>query len=264
MIINAKPNTSFEKDKTTLAKEQLNNLLVLRDIAENVDAANRRIMAKEVKVDDCYITSPSARVSASAEISVKESCAYVSRGGTKLKAAIDAFAVSVAGKNCLDIGASTGGFSDCMLQEGAARVACVDVNYGQLAWKIRTDARTCVFERTNIKNADAEELGAPFDVVTIDVSFIGLAQLAPVIARFCYNSSSKKTTELLALVKPEFEACAFEVEGGRVSNDDVHTRCVNEVKSALQKCNFEVIDVIESPIRGKKKGNKEFLLYAKR
>lgn len=245
-----------------MAKQQLNNEMVARGLASSADEATRRILAREVKVNGEFVTSPAAKFSENAEIEVKETCAYVSRGGIKLKAAIDAFEVDLSGKNCLDIGASTGGFSDCMLQEGAARVACVDVNYGQLAWKIRVDERACVFERTNIKHAEPEALGAPFDAIAIDVSFIGLAQLSHVIAQFCYNSNDKKT-ELLALVKPEFEAEASEVQGGRVTSEEVRLRTVDEVKSALQAENFEVVNVIESPIKGKKKGNKEFLLYAK-
>ena len=246
-----------------MAKEQLNKLLVKRGLAECSDEATRMILAREVKVNDAFVTSQGVLVDTSAEIEIKAPCKYVSRGGIKLKAAIDAFNVHVSGKNCLDIGSSTGGFSDCLLQEGAARVACVDVNYGQLAWKIRTCKRAKVFERTNIKKADPETLGSPFDIVVIDVSFIGLSQLAPVIARFCYNLSDIKYTELIALVKPEFEAEVSEIEGGKVSDESVHARTVQEVKDALEKCDFEVIDVMESPITGKKKGNKEFLLYAR-
>ena len=246
-----------------MAKEQLNKLIVTRGLAENVDDANRRIIAHEVKVNDSYVISPSLTIDINAVIEVREGSTYVSRGGVKLKGAVDAFHIEVVGKNCLDIGSSTGGFSDCLLQEGAARVACVDVNYGQLAWRIRTSERTDVFERTNIKKADPNALGAPFDIIVIDVSFIGLSQLAPVIARFCYNFNDKKSTELVALVKPEFEAEVSEIKDGKVSDESVHRRTVEEVKGALERCNFRVIDVIESPIKGKKKGNKEFLLYAK-
>ena len=246
-----------------MAKEQLNKLIVTRGLAKSVDDANRRIIAREVKVNNAFVTFPYSMVDKNASIEAKQKCTYVSRGGIKLKGAIDTFHIDVSDKNCLDIGASTGGFSDCLLQEGAARVACVDVNYGQLAWKIRTSKRTDVFERTNIKKADPKTLGAPFDIIVIDVSFIGLAKLAPVIAHFCYNLNDKKNTELVALVKPEFEAAVSEIKGGKVSDESVHKRTVTEVKDALEKCDFEVIDVTESPILGKKKGNKEFLLYAK-
>ena len=247
-----------------MAKEQLNNLIVARGLAKDVDDATRRIIAREVKVNDAYVTSPCELIDAEAEIAVKSELAYVSRGGIKLKAAVDAFDVEVSGKNCLDIGASTGGFTDCLLQGGAARVACVDVNYGQLAWKIREDSRVDVFERTNIKNAEPDKIGAPFDVVVIDVSFIGLATLAPVIEKFCYDENSVNRTDLLALVKPEFEAARSENEGGLVEDENVRQRTVEEVKEALSLCNFTVLDVIESPIKGKKKGNTEFLLHAKK
>ncbi|MDO4841553.1 MAG: TlyA family RNA methyltransferase [Phoenicibacter congonensis] len=245
-----------------MAKERLNKLLCDRGFAASLDEANRKILAKEVKVNDSYLTTPSEMVPADARIEVKVTCAYVSRGGIKLKGAIDAFDVKVAGKNCIDIGSSTGGFSDCLLQEGAGRVACVDVNYGQLAWEVRQNERSAVFERTNIKKADPQELGAPFDLIVIDVSFIGLASLAPVLKRFAHEPAEEKT-ELVALVKPEFEASHEENVGGLVADDDVRERTVAEVKAALSEQGFTVQDVIESPIRGKKKGNKEFLLYAK-
>ena len=246
-----------------MAKEQLNNLIVARGLAKDVDDATRRIIAREVKVNDAYVTSPCEFVDAEAEIAVKSELAYVSRGGIKLKAAIEAFEVEISGKNCLDIGSSTGGFTDCLMQEGAVRVACVDVNYGQLAWKIREDARVDVFERTNIKSADPNKLGSPFDVVVVDVSFIGLATLAPVIEKFCYDEKNANRTDLLALVKPEFEAARGENEGGLVEDENVRQRTVEEVKEALTQCNFAVLNVIESPIKGKKKGNTEFLIHAK-
>lgn len=245
-----------------MAKERLNKLLCERGCAASLDEANRKILAKEVKVNDSYLTTPSELVPFDAEIEVKETCPYVSRGGIKLKGAIDAFGVKVLGKNCIDIGSSTGGFSDCLLQEGAGRVACVDVNYGQLAWEVRQNERSAVFERTNIKKADPQELGSPFDLIVIDVSFIGLASLAPVLKRFAHEPAEGKT-ELVALVKPEFEASHDENVGGLVADDDVRERTVAEVKVALSEQGFCVQDVIESPIRGKKKGNKEYLLYAK-
>ena len=245
-----------------MAKERLNKLMCERGCAASLDEANRKILAKEVKVNDSYLTTPSELVPVDAQIEVKETCPYVSRGGIKLKGAIDAFDVKVYGKNCIDIGSSTGGFSDCLLQEGAGRVACVDVNYGQLAWEVRQNERSAVFERTNIKKADPQELGAPFDLIVIDVSFIGLASLAPVLKRFAHEPAEGKT-ELVALVKPEFEASHEENVGGLVADDDVRERTVAEVKAALSEQGFTVQDVIESPIRGKKKGNKEFLLYAK-
>lgn len=246
-----------------VVKEQLNSLMVKRSLVSGVDEATRRILAREVKVEDEFVTSPNLKVDVLSNIELKPSCDFVSRGGVKLKKAIDSFEIDVKGRSCLDIGSSTGGFSDCLLQEGAGRVACVDVNYGQLAWKIRTDERVDVFERTNIKEARPEAIGAPFDIVVIDVSFIGLAQLARTIASFCYSEEDEKTTQLVALVKPEFEACRSENEGGLVKDENVQMRCIDEVSDALVAQGFVVCGVKRSPIRGKKKGNTEFLLYAK-
>lgn len=195
-------------------------------------------------------------VSPDADIYVKGAKRFVSRGGEKLQGALDAFGISVAGKRCLDIGSSTGGFTDCLLQAGAQEVVCVDVNYGQLAWKVRSDARVRVFERTNIKTADPEELGAPFDVIVIDVSFIGLASLAPVFPRL-----SRPGTQFIGLVKPQFESRHEETDRGVVRDEGVRLRTVEEVKDALRRVGFSVRDVAASPIAGPK-GNIEYLIYS--
>ena len=246
-----------------MAKEQLNKLLVERNLCVNIDEADRRIVAREVKVDDVYITTPGTKIETDSEITIKTGCEYVSRGGLKLKAAIDAFNITVEDKKCLDIGSSTGGFSDCLLKEGAGKVACVDVNYGQLAWEIRTNPNVEVFERTNIKHVQKNDIGAPFDIIVIDVSFIGLASLAPVIANLCFGKEDENQTELIALVKPEFEAKRAENKNGRIEDEEVRARTVEEVKQALEENGFEVVGEIESPIKGKKKGNTEHLIYAK-
>ena len=167
----------------------------------------------------------------------------MSRGGHKLQGALDAFGQDVRGLRCLDIGSSTGGFSDCLLQAGAASVACVDVNYGQLAWKLRQDPRVSVFERVNIKLADPVELGAPFDVLVADLSFIGLAALAPVFARL-----SQPGTVFIGLVKPQFESRPDEPERG-------------VVRAALADAGFDATGVVESPITGPE-GNVEYLVRA--
>ena len=157
---------------------------------------------------------------------------------------------------CIDIGSSTGGFSDCLLQAGAASVACVDVNYGQLAWKLRQDPRVSVFERTNIKLADPGSLGAPFDMLVADLSFIGLAQLAPVFARLSHPGSI-----FIGLVKPQFESRAGETEGGVVRDAAVRERTVAEVREALEDAGFDATGVVESPITGPE-GNVEYLVRA--
>ena len=162
---------------------RLDALLVEQGYFADADAVLRAVLAREVRVDDVYVSSAALKVKPDADIFVRGGKRFVSRGGHKLQGALDAFGQSVAGLKCIDIGSSTGGFTDCLLQAGAASVACVDVNYGQLAWQLRQDDRVCVFERVNIKLADPAELGAPFDLLVADLSFIGLAALAPVFAR---------------------------------------------------------------------------------
>lgn len=237
-------------------KVRLDALLVRRELFPDADAAARAVYAREVRVGDAYAASPAMQVAPDADIFVKGAKRFVSRGGEKLQGALDAFGVSVEGKRCIDVGSSTGGFSDCLLQAGATSVTCVDVNYGQLAWEVRSDPRVTVFERTNIKKADPHELGAPFDIIVIDVSFIGLAALAGTLAAL-----SDSGTELLALVKPQFESKRGETEGGVVRDQSVRERVVREVEDALECVGFAVQGACESPITGPK-GNVEYLVYA--
>lgn len=235
---------------------RLDTYLVEQEYFQNTDEALRAVIAGQVLVDDVVATSAAAKITPDSQVRVRGQKQYVSRGGHKLKGAIDAFRVNVSGLNCLDVGSSTGGFSDCLLQEGAKSVACVDVNYGQLDWKIRSDSRVHVFERTNIKDASCEDLDGPFDAIVIDVSFIGLASLASHIARF-----SKKGTILLALVKPQFESKVGEAEGGVVHDEEVRLRCVSEVEESLSDNGFAVKGFVESPIKGPA-GNVEYIVYA--
>ena len=235
---------------------RLDDLLVERGEFPDRDAALRAVMAREVRVDDMYATSAAIKVAPTADIFIRGRKQFVSRGGKKLQGALDAFKQDVAGMNCLDIGSSTGGFTDCLLQAGAASVACVDVNYGQLAWRLRQDGRVAVFERTNIKLADPAALGAPFDVLVADLSFIGLAQLAPVFARL-----SREGSVFLGLVKPQFESRPGEAEGGVVRDETVRGRVVEEVRAALEDAGFRTTGVVESPITGPE-GNVEYLVRA--
>lgn len=280
MSSNGKPKTS---------KVRLDELLVARGEFASVEEAMRAVLAHEVRVGDEYVASAAIKVDPNSDIHVKDAKRFVSRGGVKLQGALDAFGQSVEGKRCIDIGSSTGGFTDCLLQAGAASVACVDVNYGQLAWKIRQDARVRVFERTNIKLADPIELGAPFDIIVVDVSFIGLASLAPVFARLshgalgggsgidddlpglgasAYGTASSadalqiaSPTVLIALVKPQFESAMGETDHGVVRDPQVRERTVTEVRAALEEVGFSVTDAMPSPITGPK-GNVEYLVRA--
>lgn len=246
---------------------RLDDLLVARGTFASRDEVLRAVIAREVRVDDVYVASAAVAVAPDVDVFVKGRKAFVSRGGRKLQGALDAFGQSVAGLRCIDVGASTGGFTDCLLQSGAASVACVDVNYGQLAWKLRQDGRVRAFERTNIRTADPAALGAPFDVLVADLSFIGLAGLAGVFAALCRPGSV-----LVALVKPQFESQPGETCGGVVTDADVRARTVDEVCEALVRAGFDVGGgpnaqpeaaggVVESPIRGPE-GNVEYLVRA--
>lgn len=237
-------------------KLRLDELLVARGDFPDVAAALRAVIAREVRVDDVYPSSAAVLVREDADIFVKGRKTFVSRGGHKLQAALDAFAQKVEGLRCCDVGSSTGGFTDCLLRSGAAEVVCIDVNYGQLAWKIRQDARVRVFERTNVKTVSVEELGGPFDLVVVDVSFIGLASLASVLAGLCGIDGT-----LIALVKPQFESRHDETERGVVRDEAVRARTVEEVRCALEDAGFAASGVIESPLHGPQ-GNVEYLIRA--
>lgn len=237
-------------------KIRLDELLVEQGVFPDAGTVLRAVLAHEVKVDDVYVTSAAIKVAPDADIVVKGRKKFVSRGGHKLQGALDAFGQDVSGMRCMDIGSSTGGFSDCLLQAGAGSVACVDVNYGQLAWKLRQDPRVAVFERTNIKLADPAELGAPFDLLVADLSFIGLAALAPTFARF-----AQAGTIFIGLIKPQFESQHDETDHGIVRDEAVRLRTVDEVRAALEAAGFECTGVTESPITGHE-GNVEYLVRA--
>ncbi len=237
-------------------KIRLDELMVRQGLAADAGEALRLVLAHQVKVGDEYPTSAAVRVSPDAVVEVKGRKRYVSRGGFKLQGALYAFGQDVHGLRCIDIGSSTGGFTDCLLQAGAASVACVDVNYGQLAWSIRQDERVSVFERTNIRLADPAELGAPFDLLVADLSFIGLAALAPTFARLCAEGSV-----FIGLVKPQFESRHEETDHGVVRDAAVRERVVDEVSAALAAEGFDVGGVVESPITGPE-GNVEYLVRA--
>ena len=237
-------------------KVRLDDLLVERGVFADAGEVLRACMAREVRVDDVYVSSAAVKVRPDADIFVKGRRQYVSRGGRKLQGALDAFGQDVRGLRCIDIGSSTGGFTDCLLQAGATSVTCVDVNYGQLAWKLRQDERVRVFERTNIKTADPVDLGAPFDLIVIDVSFIGLAALAPTFPPLCHEGSV-----FIGLVKPQFESRHDETDHGVVRDEAVRLRTVDEVRTALEGVGFAVDGVVESPITGPE-GNVEYLVRA--
>ena len=241
-----------------MKKIRLDDLLVNKGVYATKDDVARAVIAHEVKVGDSYATSAAMLVAYDAEVSCKAAKRYVSRGGVKLQAALEAFNQNVTMLHCIDIGCSTGGFTDCLLQAGAESVVAVDVGYGDFAWKLRNDPHVTLFERTNIRIADPESLGAPFDLLVADLSFIGLASLAPTFALLC-----KQGSVFIGLIKPQFESRHGETDSrGVVQDESVRIRTVQEVEDALADAGFITTGIIESPIKGKQSGNVEYLIRA--
>jgi len=235
-------------------RKQLDLLVVDRGLATNRTQARGLIMAGEVMVNGQTRTKPGMMAPADATVAVRKPPRYVSRGGLKLEAAIDRLAVNVQGRVCADIGASTGGFTDCLLQHGAARVYAVDVGYGQLAWTLRQDARVVVIERTNVRHLTS--LPEPVDLVTVDVSFISLGLVLPVV-----RSYLRPEGEVVALIKPQFEAGRDQVgKGGVVRDPAVHRAVLRELGHWAEAAGWAVIGLVLSPLRGPA-GNAEFFIH---
>ncbi|MBI3665893.1 MAG: TlyA family RNA methyltransferase [Acidobacteria bacterium] len=238
-------------------KARLDRLLVERGLAESREKAQALILAGQVRVDGQKAEKPGHAVPAGVELQVLgPPLKYVSRGGLKLEAALERFAIDVQGKVCLDIGASTGGFTDCLLQRGAARVYAVDVGAGQLDWKLRRDPRVAVREGINARYLKWEGVGEPVDLVTCDVSFISVTLILPVLAPFLREGS-----RIVVLAKPQFEAGRGQVgKGGIVRDPEVQSRVVEKVSRAVGALGFRQVEAMESPILGAE-GNREFLVY---
>ncbi|MDI3341501.1 MAG: TlyA family RNA methyltransferase [Sphaerobacter sp.] len=232
-------------------------LLVARGLAENRSRARALIMAGAVRSGDRLIDKPGLTLPPDAPLTVQERPRFVSRGGEKLEAALQRFAIDVAGRVCADFGASTGGFTDVLLQRGAARVYAIDVGYGQLDYRLRQDPRVVVLDRTNVRYL--ESLPEPIDLVTIDVSFISLALVLPAALRVL-----KPDGECVALVKPQFEAGRDKVgKGGVVRDPRVHREVLRRVLAEAAALGFRVRGLMPSPIRGPA-GNVEFLVWLSR
>lgn len=241
-------------------KKRLDQLLVEKGIIHSRTRGRALIMTGKVRVNDQVIEKPGALVSPSDEIFLKEAdIPYVSRGGLKLEEALRIYKINVTGCICLDVGASTGGFSDCLLQHGAARVYAVDVGYGQLAWKLRQDSRVVVIERTNVRHLSPDAIPRPIDIISIDVSFISLKIVIPAVAEFMHPDSL-----LIALIKPQFEVGRGQVGKGGVVRDPVLHHQVNKaISDFAAEIGLVPEPVIASPILGPK-GNKEFLILCKK
>ena len=240
-------------------KTRLDRLLVERGLASSREQARRLIMAGEVQVSGRVVDKPGRLVPEDAPVEVRRQPRYVSRGGLKLEAALDRFGLDVSGKVAVDVGASTGGFTDCLLQRGAAKVYAVDVGYGQLAWKLRQDPRVIPLERTNIRYLEALPGGELADLAVIDASFIGLRLVLPATLRLL-----KPDGQVIALVKPQFEAGRQDVgRGGVVRDPQVHRRVLEEVAALAQELGLTVAGLTVSPAPGPA-GNVEFLIWLTR
>ena len=244
-----------------MPRERIDKLLVERGLADSRTKAQALVMAGAVLVNEQLIHKPSELFSQDANIRIKESATqrYVSRGGIKLEAALREFNVEVNGLLCLDVGASTGGFTDCLLQHGARRVVALDVGHNQLDWKIRNDSRVEVREAVNARHLTPDDFDDKFDLVTIDVSFISLTKIVRAVVALLTDAG-----RVIALIKPQFEVGKDEVgKGGIVKDPSQHARVISEVNAAAGSLGLKNAGVIESPITGAD-GNIEFLaLYWK-
>lgn len=241
---------------TKSKKERLDILLVEKGIFPTREKAKSAIMAGEVLVEGERVNKSGQRIKVESNISViKKETAFVSRGGEKLEKALKVFNVNVKGKRVIDVGASTGGFTDCLLKYGAEKVYCIDVGYGQLAWKLQRDSRVVVIDRTNIRYLTADKFDDLFDLATIDVSFISLDKVLPAV----YNLIKEKG-EVVALIKPQFEAGReFIQRGGVVKKKEVHQMVIEKVGEKAQKIGFGIQGITFSPLK-KTSGNIEYLI----
>lgn len=241
-------------------KVRLDLYLVENNLVSGRDLAKSLIMEGKVYVNNQKADKAGLQVGEKDKVELRgETLKYVSRGGLKLEKAMNVFPISLNEKVAMDIGASTGGFTDCMLQNGAKKVFAVDVGYGQLAWKLRTDERVVNMERTNIRFVTMEDIGEELDFASIDVAFISLKLVLPVAKNLL-----KENGELVALIKPQFEAGREKVgKKGVVRDPEVHKEVICEITMFAQENGFEVLALEFSPIRGPE-GNIEYLMYAKK
>lgn len=247
-----------------MPKERLDKLLVARGLVYSRERAQSLILAGKVLVDDQKIDKAGAQVSSDSAIRLLgEDLRYVSRGGLKLECALNHWRINVAGKICLDVGASTGGFTDCLLQYGAARVLAIDTGYGQMDFKLRQDPRVRLLEKTNARYLTHDALGETADVIVMDVSFISATLVLPAVVASAFPSREDRSEkQMVVLVKPQFEAGREQVgKGGIVRDETAQVKSLEKVRTAVAQLGAMQTDSIDSPILGSE-GNREFLLYA--
>ncbi|MBS0183421.1 MAG: TlyA family RNA methyltransferase [Nitrospira sp.] len=236
-------------------KDRCDHVLTVQGLAQSRDAAVRMILAGQVKSNGVIVDKPSRVIPTDAVIEIiGKSQPFVSRGGEKLTAALDAYSITPRGMICLDVGCSTGGFTDCLLQRGAARVYAVDVGYGQFDWRLRQDPRVVLIERTNIRYMPPSAVPELVDLVVIDVSFISLMKVLPPITQFL-----RSPARIIALIKPQFEVGKGQVgRGGVVRDDAQRAKAVQKVVGFAEEMGLRTMRTVASPIKGKK-GNQEIL-----
>ncbi len=239
-------------------KQRLDVALVERGLVSSREKAQALVLAGEVLLNGQKAGKPGQPVSAETKLEVQQPLRYVSRGGLKLEAALMAFAISVEAKVCLDVGTSTGGFADCLLQRGALRVHCVDTGAGQIDWKLRTDPRVILHERTNARYLELAQIGETVDVIVCDVSFISVTLLIPALVPLL-----KQDGRWVILIKPQFELSRGQVgKGGIVRDPMLHQVACRRVQEAMEAQGFQT-EIVDSPLLGME-GNREFLLGARR
>jgi 23S rRNA (cytidine1920-2'-O)/16S rRNA (cytidine1409-2'-O)-methyltransferase len=245
-----------------MAKERIDKLLQIRGLAESRTKAQALVMAGVVLVNEKRAEKPSETYDANVVIRIKgesPESRYVSRGGLKLEKALSEFGIDPTGFTCLDIGSSTGGFTDCLLQHGANHVTCIDVGTNQLAWRLRDDPRVEVRENTNARNLTPEDFNTKFDLIVMDVSFISVTKILPALPNLLSDGG-----RIISLVKPQFEVGRGEVgKGGIVRETEKHDRVVGEIIEFAKSVGLRDVGLIESPILGAE-GNKEFLALYER
>jgi 23S rRNA (cytidine1920-2'-O)/16S rRNA (cytidine1409-2'-O)-methyltransferase len=238
-----------------LEKDRCDQVLTAQGLAQSRDAAVRMILAGKVKINGAIVDKPARVIPIDAVIEIiGKSQPFVSRGGEKLEAALDSGSIDPQGLICLDVGCSTGGFTDCLLQRGAARVYAVDVGYGQFDWRLRQDPRVVLIERTNIRYMPPSAIPEPVDLVVIDVSFISLTKVLPPITQFL-----RSPAHVVALIKPQFEVGKGQVgRGGIVRDDTQREEAAQRVVRFAEEMRLRPMRTVASPIKGKK-GNQEIL-----
>ena len=239
------------------AKERADALLVSRGLCDSREQAKRLILAGEVSTGTTVVAKPSTKLPTDAELSIKEKPKYVGRGGLKIEGALDTFHIDPTGMTCLDVGASTGGFTDCLLQYGATKVHAVDVGTNQLVWKLRNDPRVIVKEKFNARYMTPADIGDPIDLAVTDVSFISLTKILPSMF-----SCLKPDGQIVCLIKPQFELDREDIsKGGIVRDPELHQRAVDKIHHFVtEELGHTWIEYIDSPIKGTE-GNREFLAW---